>query len=224
MVEGDCTEILVYKEWITFANKSLKVVTGILDVSSDSVYLVSGSGWPNYLNRIKSAIEDINSKFDNDGIQIFNRLVIAVDAEDVPLDGKKLEIEECINESLGVGQRNFELEIVIHNFCIETWFLGRCNLFKRDPSEAVKEHKRNFDVSISDPELLLIPDKYRHLTRAQYAKKYLKAAINDRFHHLTYESSNPGPVTDKKYYSNVVARYESTNDIRSFGDFMRAFC
>ncbi|BDB15022.1 hypothetical protein [Acidithiobacillus ferrooxidans] len=224
VVEGDCTEILVYKEWITFANKSLKVVTGIPDVSSNSVYLVSGSGWPNYLNRIKSAIEDINSIFDDDGMQIFSRLVIAIDTEDFTLEDKKLEIEECIKESLGDGQRNFELEIVIHNFCIETWFLGRCNLFRRDPSEAVKEHRRNFDVSIDDPELLIIPDKYSHLTRAKYAKKYLKTAINDKFHHQTYESSNPGPVTNKKYYDNVVARYKSTNDIRSFGAFMKAFC
>ena len=224
VVEGDRTETLVYKEWITFANKSLKVVTGIPDVSTDTVYLVSGGGWPNYLNRIKMAVEDINGVFDSDGIQLFNRLVIAIDAEEVSLEDKRVEVEGCVAELLCGSQRNFEVEIVIHNFCIETWFLGRCNLFKRDPAGTVKEHRKNYDVSILNPELLTIPDKYSHLTRSQYAKKYLKAAINDRFHHQTYESSYPGPVVYKEYFDNVFARYNSTRDIRSFGAFIKAFC
>ncbi len=170
-------------------------------------------GYPGYFEVIENAIHDIN---DN---QLFDRLVISVDAEDMSKQEKYNEIFEFICNH----HCNVEIHIVVQYFCFETWALGNRKVIRRQPNLLkLREYKRVFDVRDNDPELLPSkPDE--NMNRAQFAEKYLRLALNDRHRNLSYSKSDPRALVNSKYFVQVKSRYIETLHIGSFADFLRAF-
>lgn len=223
VVEGEKTETLVYDKWIGYTNDSLRVVRSISDVSVNCVYMIAGNGWPSYLDIIKRAVEDVCSKTDAHGLQLFSRLVVAVDTETVTVEERTAEIDAVVAEALTGSHRTFDLHVVAQHFCIEVWFLGNRDLLRGSERRLSRQDIEHYDVSLRDPELLDVPGDFSHLTNARYAKRYLKNLVRDRYPQLTYSSRNPGPVLDKRYYKFVVSRFNDMAHIQSFEAFIKAF-
>mgnify|MGYP001337878901 CR=1 FL=1 len=164
-------------------------------------------------NIIDNAIEDVNN------ILQFDRLVITVDAEEMTRQEKIDEIKQF----LGNKKCRVEIRIVIQFFCFEAWALGNQKIIKRNPSSTKLRKYRNFyDVRLKDPELL--PEKKdEELTRSQFAEKYLRIALNDRFRNLTYRKNDPKALLHEKYFNELVKRLTTTSHIMSFEDFLSAF-
>lgn len=223
VVEGEKTEALVYNKWIGYANDSLRVVKSMGDVSANDVYMIVGYGWPSYLDRITAAVNDVCTKTDAHGLQLFNRLVVAVDTETVTVEQKLAEITETVHEALNGSHMAFDLHVITQHFCIEAWFLGNRDLLRCSDRKLSKNDIQHYDVSLRDPELLTVPSYAGSQTRAQYAKLYLKNLVRDRYPVLTYRSNNPGPVLDERFYRFIVSRLDDTGHIKSFWSFIIAF-
>lgn len=213
VVEGAVSEKMIYTKWIPLLNSSLEIVTNIDDVVDNNVFIISGCGYPSYFDIIKNAIDDINTNNN------FDRLVIAVDSEDMSYDEKKNEIVEFVE----LNNINIDYKIVVQHFCIEAWALGNTSIVQRNSQcEYVKQYRRIHDVLVSDPEELPALDD-EDMNRAQFAEKYLRKLLNSRFKNLTYSKRNPSVLLHHKYYERVKGRFDGTGQIQSFNDFLCAF-
>lgn len=212
VVEGK-TEKIVYKSWIPLVNPKLECAERISDVNSNNFYLVSGLGYPYYFDVIDGAISDIN----NSGL--FDRLVISVDSEDMTCEEKYSEILEYSRGKQCVT----EIRIVIQHFCFECWALGNRRVVRRHPtSRRLRTYKQFFNVRVQDPELLpACPDE--ELNRAQFAERYLRAALNERNRSITYSKGAPKYICYHKYFAQVNLRLDDTGHITSFSSFLDAF-
>ncbi len=212
VTEGDAEE-KIYKCWIPFVNPALSPVDRIDDVAYNHFYLISGRGYPQYFEIIKEAIEDINQ------FTMFDRLVISVDSEEMNKTDKYTEVMEFISNH----QCRVEIRIIIQHFCFETWGLGNRRIMRINPqTPRLRKYKALYDVRSDDPELLPgNPDE--ELSRSQFALKYLRAAINDRYRNLTYTKRNPTTVRNIRYFEQVRNRLIQTGHIPSFNEFLTAF-
>ena len=212
LTEG-ITEQVVYRHWIQLVNPNLTPADTIDSVSENTYYIVSARGYPQYFEIIDDALEDVNS------IESFDRLVISIDSEDMSYQEKREEIEGFLD---GKSCR-VEIKIIVQNFCFETWALGNRTIIRRNPqSPRLVKYKNIFDVRVSDPELLP-PNDEENLNRAQFALKYFRVALNDRYTRLSYTKGNPSVLLTNGYFNQVRSRYTQTNHIPSFSDFLEAF-
>jgi hypothetical protein len=212
IVEGR-TEKPVYRCWIPLVNPNLSYVNHIKDMVDNNFSIISGKGYPNYLSVIEDAIADVN---DSGNI---GKLIISVDSEDDTKEDKLDEIQYFISDKPCVS----EVVIIIQHFCIETWALGNRRIIKRNPQHVdLLRYRQVFNVLNQDPELLP-PLLESGMNRAQFAYKYLRVALKDRFSHITYTKSRPKPLMHQRYFREVRERYENTGDISSFSDFLNAF-
>lgn len=206
-------ESVVYRRWIPLVNPVLTAVDHLTQVDSNKFYIVSAMGYPYYFNIIDNAISDVNY----DGK--FDRLVISADSEDMTRQEKYTEIKAFVADKSCTA----EIKIIVQHFCFEAWALGNRRVIRPNPaSSKLRQYKRLFDVRINDPELLP-PKLDEGLNRAQFAEKYLRLALNDKFRNLTYTKSNPQAVTHDKYFAQVKSRLHDTGHIASFSDFLDAF-
>src|SRR6266446_1602995 len=161
-------ESIVYRNWIPFVNPYLPEVGDFIKVHENNFYIVSGMGYPDYLDIIENAILDIN----NSGK--FDRLVISVDSENMTKQEKYDEINAFVLHKPCVA----EIRIVVQHFCFEAWALGNRRIVRPHPtSSRLREYKQLFDVRSRDPEFLPHkPDE--NLNRAQFAEKSLRLALN----------------------------------------------
>lgn len=213
VVEGDIGEKYVYKTWVPFVNPSLSYVSHISLTKEDNFSIVSGGGYPRYFDVIESAIEDVNN-YNN-----IDRLVVAIDSEELSYSEKLSEIEDY----LACFTCKAQMKIIIQHFCLETWALGNRKIIRPNPqSRQLIQYKKFFNVRSEDPELL---PHYgiKGWNRAQFAMHYLKKALNDKFKSLTYNKSNPKALLHEKYFNRVKSRYVETQHIKSFNDFLNAF-
>jgi hypothetical protein len=213
VVEGKSGERKVYPKWIHILNPDLTQVHSLADISSNSYYLISGNGYPQYLKIVNRAVEDCISN------QAIDRLVIAVDAEDSSYEQKRDEVVACIANRLN-PQR---LCIIVQYPCFETWALGNRIVFRRKPEDPhLRRYIQIFNVRDNDPELL--PDlPEESLNRSQFAFIYLKRILSDRYPKLTYTKNNPQIIEHPKYFDQIRKRLRETNHIRSFDNFLDAF-
>jgi hypothetical protein len=213
IVEGNIGEKAVYSSWIPFVNPSLNIKNNIQDVQQDDVFIISGGGYPNYYEIIENGIEDV--KYTN----LFDRIVIAIDSEEMSYIEKQNEITNfLINKNIPIDCR-----IIIQHFCLETWALGNRIIIPRNPkSVQIKIYRKIFDVLVNDPELLPRLDS-ENLNRSQFAEKYLRVILNDKYKNLTYNKSNVKTLLNKKFFDRVTSRHLDTNHISSFANFLNAF-
>jgi hypothetical protein len=211
VVEGASGEAKVYPKWIQYINSQLTQIYNLNDSQDDGFYLISGNGYPNYLNVIENAIEDVNTLKD------FDFLVVAVDSEDKTYQEKYNEIKEVIDNKL----IHTESRIIIQHFCLETWALGNRDACRKNTTDVMLlEYKKVHDVRINDPELL---PSYKDMNRSQFAFRYLRCMINDWYPRASYTKSNPKILYDENYFIQLKKRSEKTNHIQSFRKFIDTF-
>ncbi len=212
VVEGK-TEKKVYAKWAQIVNPNLQIVNDIGDVSNNHLYIISGGGYPSYFDVIEAGVNDVE---ENDA---FDRLVVAVDSEQMSYREKHAELTDCILEL----NTNIDFRIVVQHFCLETWALGNRLIVSRHPqSKKLRDYIHFFNVVQNDPELMpgFLPEG---LNRAQFAFKYLRTAINEKYTKLNYSKNNPKVLLSQKYFKQVKSRFIQTGHISSFENFLRAF-
>ncbi|MBI1910791.1 MAG: hypothetical protein HYS21_02200 [Deltaproteobacteria bacterium] len=211
--EGENGIKKLYIDWIQLINPVLNYVSDISQIDNNNFYIIAGMGYPFYLEMISAGIEDVKNN------KKFNRLVIIVDSEGMSFEEKKLEIQSEIDKNGYV----FDYHIVVQHFCFETWALGNRRIFRgKIKNPKLREYKRIYDVLNNDPELL--PDlKDGDINRAQFAYKYLRLILQEKFRNLTYTKSNPGPVNHPTYFSEIKKRFDETGHTASFEHFLNAF-
>ena len=213
VVEGEVGEKKVYKHWIPLVNPTLIYVNHVSEIENDNFAIIAGMGYPQYLKVIEDAIGDVNNYGNID------RLIVAIDSEEMLYEEKLNEINEHVSKFHCVA----DISTVVQHFCLETWALGNRRIIRPHPqSSKLREYKSFFDIRLNDPELL--PGyQAEELNRAQFAFKYLKRALNERYKNLTYTKSNPQPLLHNKYFERVKERLEDTGHISSFRVFLNAF-
>ena len=213
VVEGELGAKYIYESWITLFNPKLLQVNDLFSIKNNNYAVIASMGYPYYFEVIEAAIEDVN------GINNIDRLVLVVDSEENSLEEKLNEMVQFLN-----GKNcSAEIKFVIQHFCFETWALGNKKAGPRNPkTELLRNYKSFFNILEDDPELL---PEYppENLNRAQFAAKYLKRMLNDKFRNLTYTKNNPKPLLHKTYFAEVKKRFEQTGHIASFSGFIDAF-
>ncbi len=214
IVEGEKATKKIYKTWIPCINKSLSHVDYIHNIQKHNFFILAGYGQPEMMARIEKAVGDVNK------ITQFDRLVIAIDSEDVEPREKKIEVSARVDR---IGSR-VEVKYVIQHFCLETWLLGNKATFRkktRDP-ELIK-YMALFDVRTNDP-ALLPNDTKQSWNRSQFAFQYLRAGIRDIYDgRKSYTKRNPGPAATVNYFDLVKKRCLDEKHILSFHGFLDAF-
>jgi len=212
VTEGN-VEKTIYRSWIPLINEMLTLAQAPDEVEQNNFYLVSAGGYPAYFQVIDDAIKDVNN------YPAFDRLVVTVDSEDMTREEKLAELEEFLDERPCRG----EVCVVVQHFCFEAWALGNRLVVRRNSqSRQLARFKRIHDVRALDPELLPSLEE-DELTRAQFAEKYLRVALRDKYRNLSYSKRNPSSVAHPKYLVQLQRRLQDTGHIRSFGDLLAAF-
>lgn len=213
LVEGEETELQLYPKWLSHIIPELSQVHRFNIVTNNSYYILSGRGIPSIYNHAVNAILDINA------VDKYDYFIIALDSEELnPLERKNKVLEHI--EKSGVAlNTNCKLEIIIHNKCIETWFLGNQKVYKRNPEgEKFRTYSKYYNVEINDPELMLkLPEFSR---TAHFHEAYLKAMLDE--HGIRYRKARPKEVLKKHYLDELIRRINDTpNHLKSFSEFMK---
>lgn len=212
VVEGE-GETQIYPDWIRKINPSLKPIDRPDAASQDNYYLISGQGYPNYLDVIRNGLADVQSYAQ------YDRFVVAIDSEDATAAAKYSEVDQFIS---GIGCR-VPYRIVVQHFCLEAWALGNKRIFHRNPSnDDLKRYIAHFDVSAQDPELLT-PPPYEELNRARAAYKYLRLLLREKNPRLIYSKRNPREIGQEHFFVRIRERHEVDHHINSFAAFLTAF-
>lgn len=217
LVEGESASRRIYKTWIPYVNKKLVYINGLDEYSENNFYVLAGKGQPGIMNIVEQAVLDANS------IEKIDRLVIAMDSENLGQHERYLEVRNRVDR---IGC-NKEVRYIIQHFCLETWLLAHDGIHRRRPStEDAVAYRKYFDLRKNDPELLPGYPENNWL-RAQFAYQYLRAAMADvnysTSRRITYSKFNPGGVIQEPYFRNITRRMNSKVHIQSFNQFHNAF-
>ncbi len=213
VVEGEEACIELYKNWVKHINNNYNYKDNISDIVNNDFIIIAGFGYPFYKKIIEDAIVDVNTN------QNIDKLVVCVDSEDYSFQEKYDEIEQIIVNN-GLTK---PYSIVIQHFCIETWFLGNRKINSKNISNPIlRKYKKIFDVHKNDPELLPAYE-VKELNRSQFAYKYFRYLLQEKYNRLTYSKNNASVVTESSFFHQVNKRFTTTNHIRSFKTLLDAF-
>ncbi|HCS39921.1 MAG TPA: hypothetical protein DIW44_10105 [Anaerolineaceae bacterium] len=213
LVEGE-GERKIYPTWIKYFNPQVNQVFNLEDIQNNHFYVFCGGGYPYIKTKnIPAAIEDVNN-YPN-----IDKLVIAIDSEELSYQEKFKEIADCVIQY----HCNKPVEIIIQYFCLECWGLANQVIFRRHPQDhKLLSFQRFYNVIYQDPELLPdYPDE--DMGRVEFAFKYLHKAVNDRYTGITYSKHNPIVLTHNNYVDQITRRLKTTGHINSFENFINAF-
>jgi hypothetical protein len=207
--EGRRTERLVYRSWLGHVLPDLREVHRIEDVVDDHFILRSGGGYPSYMQEIEFAARDITA---HGAIEFF---LLCIDAEESSAEEKIAEVEAAMPSSCPA-----RLLVVVHDCCMETWFLGNRKIVRRQPERPELRHFLDFyNVVKKDPEGM--PAMAGYLTRAQFHFDYLREIFRERG--LSYSKRMPGDVQSLSYLEELVRRREQTGHLESFAFLLEAW-
>lgn len=216
LVEGRRTEKKVYPKWLSYLLPELTRVDSWDEVNENNYYLISAQGYPSIIyDSIPDAIADINSN------QKYDYFVVCLDADENTVDEIKNEIYNFIYaEKLEL--KTAEMEIVVQNRCIETWFLSNRKIYTRNPSsQPLLDYTRYYNVSVHDPELMPNYDGER-FNHARFHLAYLQAIFEARS--IRYSKKYPSEVLEEYYLNELLKRIEERQEhLKSFRDFIE-FC
>jgi len=209
LVEGDQTEPLIYASWLRHCLPTWRRVERVEDVEDDTFFMISGRGYPSYLNRIKAAIADVQTH----GVRW---LWICVDSEEMSHEQKTNEIRSILDECHAFqGTR-----VIVQHCCLETWLLGNAKVVKRVPeNEPLRSYMAHYDVVQEDPEKM--PSMPGFETRARFHLAYLRKVFEERSDR--YAKNNPGGAKEHYYLRELIRRRMTTEHISSFAALVSAF-
>jgi hypothetical protein len=195
LVEGRHTEKKLYKAWLGHCFPHLRESVKPAGLPTDSFFILSGMGYPSYLQRIPGALEDSA----RNGV---DHLFICIDAEDCSYEERREEIGALL-ETAARKLRNQgllyqgQVHIIVADCCIESWLLGHRKLVPRRPADPLlAEFKRFYDVSRDDPERMGSPPDHP-LGRAAFHYRYLRQLF--QHHGKSYTKERPGMATEANY-------------------------
>ncbi len=204
VVEGKRTEKKVYPAWLKHAFPTLRRVERVEDLAHDHYFIISGEGYPQYLKTIDDAVEDTKR------YHALDRLFVCIDSEEDGADVKLAEVQARVD----ARRPAVPCHVIVHNCCMETWFLGNPRIMTYNPqSQELRDCRAFYDVSADDPEHM--PCAPGHQTRAQFHVHYLRAMFREKGR--SYTKQNPGDVMQRYYLDALVDRHSKTQHIRSFG-------
>lgn len=216
LVEG-LTELYIYPMWLEQLFPKLTQIKNACDVDKDNYFIFSGGGIPSILNEIGPAVDEMNE------YKKFNYLIIVLDADELSINERKKEVLDVFEEE-GI---NFDLSkviVIVQNRCMETWFLGNSKFFPTNTeTDEFLICKNFYDVSINDPEKMLMDNKVNGVTTiAQYHSYYLKKMFLERKQFYHKGSSNRDyNIVGKGYYLNeLLKRASESNQLESFKYFI----
>lgn len=206
LLEGEKTEVILYPKWISYLKPELKQVDFEKDAVENNYYIFSGGGIPSIYNHTVNAIKNIN---DN---PIFDKLIVCLDGEEIGVEARIAKIQEYILNS-GVKLNNkCEIEYVIQNVCIESWFLGNRKIVKRIPENVkLREYLQHYNVVENDPELMDKMDGFRN--KAHFHFSYFREILKE--HKLSYSKARPKVVLEKSFLNELINRTDETNHLPS---------
>jgi hypothetical protein len=204
LVEGDRTEKKLYRHWIRHALPHLSEVGLVADLIGDRFYIISGGGYPSYVDRIHDSLLDLK---DQPAVEHF---FICIDSEELSYAAKLAEIsDELARAERATRVRDcnpyFRSHVIVQHCCAETWFLGNRSMMTRHPSSPkLRSFQRFFDVRTDDPENMGCLPGYT--TRASFHEQYLKAMLLEKNPQLHYTKRNPGDVLQLHYFDALRER------------------
>ena len=204
LVEGDRTETKLYRRWIGHALPHLSEVHLVSDLTGDRYYIISGGGYPSYVDRIRDSFLDLK---DHPAVDHF---FICIDSEERSYEDKLAEIAEELARAerdtrVRDGSPHFHSHVIVQHCCAETWFLGHRRMMTRNPtSPDLLRFQRFFDVRIDDPERMRCLPGY--VTRASFHLAYLKAMLIEKNPRLHYTKQRPGEVLEAHYFDALRER------------------
>lgn len=211
ILEGEKTEMILYPEWISYILPHFTRVPLATNVTTNSYYLFSGAGIPSIYNHTINAIKDIN---DN---PVFERLIVCLDGEELGTEERVKELKDYIQKSGVKLIDTCQLDIVIQNICIETWFLGNKKVVKKVPEgELLRDFMKHFDITVEDPEKMDKIENFRNKAHFHYA--YFREILKE--HNLVYRKSQPKIVMNRTYFDELEKRVNETNHLHSFKNFI----
>ena len=166
LVEGKCTEMMVYPQWLSYLAPHLRKVDSYLKVSANHYFLFSGEGYPSLLNHLGNAISDVNDHGN------FDYFVICLDVEARTSTDLENKIRHYLQSNHIVFNHRTQFVIVFQNKCIETWFLGNQAFYEQSPKDSVLlDYIAHYDVYNNDPELMSKPSNF-HASVAKFHTDY----------------------------------------------------
>lgn len=215
VIDGEYAIKKIFQRWIPLINKQLECVDYASDLKENNfVIYANRNGYPGIWSLAERAIEDANSNLS------ISRLVVCVDSEDKNYSEMLFDVKQRVEKKTC----RVPIMYVIQHFCVETWFLGNVNVFRRTTKDnELKDYYTKFDIRNNDPENL--PDyKHKFNTKAVFAYSYLRAGIRDSFGNKKfYNKHSPGIVQEETYFNAVFERHTKKQHIQSFKDFLIAF-
>lgn len=207
------------RAWLQHRHPSLREVVRLEDLDLDSYFLLSGMGYPSYLQRIPRALEDAAQ-------HAVDHLFICVDAEDTPRPVRMAEVTQVVKSAIvdlaktGIIYGG-TIDVVVADCCIESWLLGHSRIVPRQPTSArLVEYKAFWDVSNLDPEQMGTLDGF--VTRASFHLAYLKEIF---VHHgRSYTKDHPGIAREGNYFDALVERTRAvTGHLATFAHLVEAW-
>lgn len=214
LVEGEETELQLYPQWLSYLLPELSRVNTFNRVIENNYYIFSGQGIPSIYNHTVNAIKDINALKNK-----YDYLIVALDADELSVEKRAERVLEKIKEAEIELNPNCQLEIIVHNKCVETWFLGNRKVYKRNPqSERFLEYSKHYNVEENDPELMeKLP---RFATTSQFHEAYLREMLNE--YNIRYRKSRPNEVLKPYYLEELIKRVEDeSTHLQSFSKFLK---
>ena len=214
LVEGFQTEKKVYRSWIEGVFPKLTKAETLGDVWADTYRIFSIEGNTDRVDNIEKALAEIewhNAKALGEGRGTFDYLFVCLDTEDVSTEVKITQVEKLTSKRA----LPTICHAIVHNCCIETWFLGNRPMLKRIPEdEELRQMKDFYDVSLNCPEFMQKPLHYLD-SKASFHFDYLKEMLRERG--LNYSKKLPRPVMEISYFQALIERYDQTAHLQSFG-------
>jgi len=215
LVEGEKTEVKIYKKWVEHTFPQLTFVKNIQLVTTNCFCIFPAGGYPKIFTDEPSPLDICLTDITKHGSIDHFFICLDSEEEDYKIRFKEVETElETLNE-IGISSSvQTSIHIIVQHCCIETWFLGNTKMLRKNPqSQNLLEFKKFYDVSINDPELMDCPDGY--LTKASFHLEYLKKMLKEKNPNLTYTKKYQGPTTEKAYLEALRQRCEKTGHLSS---------
>jgi hypothetical protein len=210
LLEGDKTEVMLYPKWISYLKPELKQVDFEKDVIENNYYIFTGGGIPSIYNHTVNAIKNIN---DN---PVFDKLIVCLDGEEIGVEARIAEIKGYISQSGVKLNEKCEIEYVIQNVCIESWFLGNRKIVKRNPENLkLREFIKYYNVVENDPELMSKKEGFRN--KAHFHFSYFKEILKE--HNLSYSKARPKVVLEESFINELILRTNETKHLPTLKSF-----
>lgn len=210
LMEGSCTEPLVYTSWLKYLNPNLNFITKLEELTNNDCYCVSSHGYPRILtNALKASLEDIVK------INKFTDFWIVLDADDCTVSERKQEVFDKLSELSTLIPQELNIKVIVQKSCIETWGLGNTRVF---PSSAIidpdfQKFISFYNVKDNDPENMSCPNEFDG-TIAQFHFFYLKKML--RLKNIKYKKERPNDLDKTYYLDQLKLRNKETGHLDSF--------